>query len=150
MKKMVIGGAMEFSSSFRAKPVDRLVQPIGGVIIIAYSLMMTELSMEIRFFLMAVGAVAIAFGILYHFQKVFKIYEDYFEFKKTPISPSLQLCYSSVANFERVGGSKLKIFYMHGGEIKSRTLYIGMLSKDERDKLIEQLTSRVPVSPSKD
>ncbi|OAZ98370.1 hypothetical protein [Halomonas sp. G11] len=140
---------MEFSSAFRAKPIDRLVQPIGGIIIIAYSLMMTALSMEMRFFLVAVGAVAIAFGILYHFHKVFKVYEDHFEFKKTPISPSLKIYYSSVESFEKVGGSKLKVLYMHSGEIKRRTLYIGMLSKDDRDKLIEQLTARTPVLPSK-
>lgn len=141
---------MEFTSSYRAKAVDRLVQPIGGIIIIFYTLLIQTFSMEIRFFLIAVGAIAIAFGFIYHFHKVFKIYEELFIFKKTPISPPLKLHYEDIESVEKVGRSTLKILHMHDGEIKRRTLYIGMLSKDDRDKLIEQLDDRIPAMPSKD
>ncbi|TVP51136.1 MAG: hypothetical protein EA345_03355 [Halomonas sp.] len=141
---------MEFSSSFRAKPIDRLVQPTGGIIMIVYSLLMPTLPMEMRLFLIAVGAIAIVFGLLYHLHKVFKIYDDRFAFKKTPVSPSLKFRYEDIESVERVGGSKLKVLHMHDGETKRRTLYIGMLSKDERDKLIEQLGNRIPAMPNKD
>lgn len=141
---------MENSSSFRAKRADRLVQPVGGMILIGYSLLMPLLAEGTRFFLIVIGAVAIAFGLLYHFHKVFKLYDEFFEFKKTPISSSLRLRYISIESLERTGASKLKICHMHKGGLKERALYIGMLSKDERDKLVDELSRRIPAPSNED
>nr|WP_163502586.1 hypothetical protein [Halomonas socia] len=140
---------MENSSSYRAKSVDRLVQPIGGVILIIYSLMMAPLPMEMRLFLLTIGAISIVLGVFHHYHKVFKFCEEFVEFKKSPISPSMQFRYTDIKSLERVGSSKVQFFHELGGKNKKHTLYIGMLSKDDRETLMAEFDGRISALSNK-
>ncbi|MGY6565971.1 MAG: hypothetical protein ACXIU5_14630 [Halomonadaceae bacterium] len=132
---------MEAISSYRTKPVERYVQPVGGVILIAYALLMPAMSIEMKFFLIAIGAVAIFLGVLHHFHKTFVIHENFFEMKKTPMSPTHRFHYSHIEKWEDAEGSKLCLSYRSKNEVKKHTLHTGMLSKGDRERLLNDLKS---------
>ncbi|RDB43125.1 hypothetical protein DU490_09840 [Halomonas sp. DQ26W] len=138
---------MEIISSYKAKSIDRYIQPVGSVVLIIYALLMSAMSAEMRFFLIVIGAIAIVFGLLNHFHRAYKFYEDFLEMQKTPISSTHRFHYSNIECMEKNGSAKLSIQYRRKGEINNHTLYLGMLSKSDREKITAELESRTS-SPS--
>ncbi|WP_168015300.1 hypothetical protein [Halomonas salinarum] len=136
---------MSLICAFKAKPVERYAQLFGGCVLIVFSMVMSGLSHEIRILFAVLGLAGIGFGLLSHFHHPFRVFEEYLEARKTPISPTTKISYSSIQSVKKKGESKVVIHHDQEGTSKRATLYTGLLAKDDRDALMGQIGSRASV-----